>query len=101
MKFGLNEEQYNFIQNNVVQKFESKGSEVFVFGSRAKGGHTNYSDLDLLIRSVEASIQLKKLKSEIEEFLENSNFPFKVELVFENEVAESYQEDIIGSMAKF
>lgn len=53
--------------------------QVFAFGSRVRGDHQKYSDLDLLIKSdQQISIQaLQRLQSAFQE----SNLPFRVDIV--------------------
>jgi len=88
MKFGLSEQQYNYIQGIVVLPLKSKGASVWVFGSRARGDHSQFSDLDLMVESTEdISMQV----SSIQETLENGNFPYKVDLVQNKDFAESYR----------
>lgn len=101
MKFGLTQDQYSFIKKNVVLVLEEENAEVFVFGSRAKDTYTKFSDLDLMVRVNKVTPKLKTLLSSIKEFLDDSNFPFNVELVIEEEIAQSYRMDIINSIKSY
>lgn len=66
MKFGLTEEEYQFILKNVVEPLQKKGASVWCYGSRSRGDHQVFSDLDLMIESSE---DLSKDISAIQELL--------------------------------
>ena len=89
MKFGLTEQQYQYIQEVVVAPLKKLGATVWVFGSRARGDQTDFSDLDLMIES-EGDIALSV--GMLQETLENGNFPYKVDIVQSKNFAESYRE---------
>jgi len=58
--------------------FKNRKVEVYLFGSRARGDFSEHSDIDLAIFSEEdISGEITLLR----EFLEESNLPFKVDLV--------------------
>lgn len=54
------------------------GVEIYLFGSRAKGKATPYSDVDIAIQS--SDLDPKDL-AQIRFTIEESNFPFKVDLI--------------------
>jgi len=61
--------------------FESDEVDLFLFGSRARGDYNRFSDIDLGIyekKNVDLKISL------LREILENSNSPFKVDIVVLN-----------------
>jgi predicted nucleotidyltransferase len=88
MKFGLNENQYFWIKENIVGPINDKGGKVFCYGSRARGDYRPLSDLDLMVESQnDEKIELDLFQ----ELLENSDLPFKVDLVDFREFAESYK----------
>ncbi|MBL7542904.1 MAG: nucleotidyltransferase domain-containing protein [Bdellovibrionaceae bacterium] len=92
---GLNSSEFEFIQNKLIRPLKSKGAQVFLFGSRAKGNHKKFSDIDLLYcLPVDKKIPghfIHQLLMEIEE----SNFPYKIDLVGENELAQSYKDRVL------
>ncbi len=88
MRFGLTQEQSKFIHENVVEPIAKLGGRVFVYGSRARGDHQRFSDLDLM---VEFNRPLYPSLAHIQELLQNSNFPYKVDLVPYPEFAEAYK----------
>lgn len=89
MKFGLTEQQYQYIQEIVVVPLKKQGATVWIFGSRARGEHTEFSDIDIMVESAE---DISSNVGEIKETLENGNFPYIVDIVQNKDFAESYRE---------
>ena len=48
MKFGLNKSEYKILEELIFSPFRNEGVKVWVFGSRARGDHQKYSDIDIL-----------------------------------------------------
>jgi predicted nucleotidyltransferase len=94
MNFGLKSHQLQFLQQAIrdllLQQFPT--TTVSVFGSRARGDHRSASDIDLLIEPTNEIPTL--IISRLRAFFEESPFPFKVDIVLENEIAESYRKQI-------
>lgn len=88
MKLGLTENQYEFILKTVVLPLSKRGAKVWCFGSRSRGDHQTFSDLDIM---VESAIDLSGEIGAITEILIESNFPYKVDIVQEKDFAESYR----------
>ncbi len=91
--FGLTQEQIDFLKKNLVNPLSNIGTKVYVFGSRARGSHNTYSDLDLLIEG--SSKKTALLLAEAREFFEQSNFPYKIDFVLENELIEAYRKKVL------
>jgi predicted nucleotidyltransferase len=91
MRFGLTDSESAFIFQRVVEPLEKLGARVWCFGSRARGDHRPSSDLDFL---VESSEDLRGKLFEISDALVESNFPYKVDLVQEKNLAKSYRAQI-------
>ena len=87
MRFGLTPEQLSFISTKIVQPIRSSGADVYVYGSRARGDHKPFSDLDLMIEGPSHD----QLIHQLQEKLQTSNFPYKVDLVKFEEYADSYK----------
>ena len=88
MKFGLSPQQIEFINKTVVDPLRKKGAVVYCYGSRARGDYKKFSDLDLMVESEDKkNLDLGKLM----EILQNSNFPYKVDIVHFSDFAESYK----------
>ena len=92
MNFGLTKDQYKFIYEKLVLPLREMGLEIYVFGSRARGDHQKFSDLDVLAKGDASGLDAKI--SEILETLEESTFPFKVDLVKDKDLATSYRENV-------
>lgn len=77
MSFGLTESQQSLLVT-ILDKGIPSG-EVIVYGSRAKGTHTNRSDIDLVVKNLpNASAQLiEDLRDDISE----SDFPFLADIL--------------------
>lgn len=76
-------------KNMVFEHLDSKKVKVFIFGSRATGTNRMYSDIDLGLQS-ESEIPFMK-KINLEDEFENSNLPYKVDVVDFSKVAEGFK----------
>ncbi len=106
VKFGLSQNDFQLIEQLAVDPLKKNGATVWVFGSRARGTHRQFSDLDLMYEfrlsadadAVEAHARadaldqgaINSLVSSIRDALEDSNVTIKVDLVSRREVAKSY-----------
>ena len=97
MKFGLSEEYLEILNNLVILPLKNAGGEVWIFGSRARGDHKKFSDIDLLF---ELSDIPKGFVSQITEDIEESRIPYKVDLVNIKELASSYRDNVIRDRVK-
>jgi predicted nucleotidyltransferase len=94
MKFGLSTLEYALVDKLLFTPLKKRKCKVWVFGSRARGDHKAFSDLDILYENSELSeLSLGEL-SQIKEDLEESELPYKVDIVNFDEVAESYRDGI-------
>jgi predicted nucleotidyltransferase len=93
VKYGLKDEHFQFLDENLIQPLKKRGLKVYIFGSRATGKHHPFSDIDILLAGdfndqIDASISL------IKEQFEESSFPIKVDLVKEPDLARSFRDRI-------
>jgi predicted nucleotidyltransferase len=72
------------------------GIAVWAFGSRVKGTALPYSDLDLVVFT---QYEQKQPVSLLKEALEESNLPFRVDLLEWNAIPESFKENIKANYA--
>lgn len=86
--FGLSESDYKFIVETLRVLKKDKGT-IWVFGSRARGDHQEFSDLDLM---VESDKDLAAVIREVRNIFDESNLPIKVDIVPVKDFAESYKE---------
>ena len=98
MKFGLTKNQYQYIQKTVVDPLKEQGVTVWIFGSRARGDQHEFSDLDLMVVS---KVDVSANVGEIQEILEESSFPYKVDIVQNKDFAESYRESFERDKVEF
>jgi predicted nucleotidyltransferase len=69
---------------------KARGAKVWVFGSRARGDHQTFSDIDIMYQvdqSLLSTVDIFKIK----ESLVESKLTIKVDLVNEADLAKSYQ----------
>lgn len=100
MKFGLSDKHWKILNELVLQPLKKDQVRIWIFGSRARGDHQKYSDIDLLYEFPSDSydnqnLYLKKI-SKIKEDIEESTFPIKVDLVDIHELASSYKDSIFS-----
>ncbi len=88
MKYGLSAQELKLIEAIVAKPLAEVGAKLWVFGSRARGDYSRYSDLDLLIDSKE---DISRLVEGINEILIESNFPYIVDLVLDSNLDKDYR----------
>jgi uncharacterized protein len=64
---------------------------VSIFGSRARGDFRQFSDLDVLVEGPVSP----SLLSSVSESLEESTLPFRVDIVLEGDLADSYRPGVL------
>lgn len=98
MKFGLEDKQYLILEDLVIRPLLSKKAKVFIFGSRARGTHHPFSDIDILFKEdPEHPLGLHEI-SRIREDIEDSNLVIKVDLVRDQDLAKSYRPSVEKDM---
>lgn len=92
---GLSAQNLRIIED-IFRKNIPSGIKVVVciFGSRAKGSHSTYSDVDLLI---ECDALPSGTLSRIAESLEESSLPYKFDLVDAAKLAPEYERSVLAS----
>jgi predicted nucleotidyltransferase len=81
------------ILRNILDKFKYT---YCAYGSRVKGTHRKFSDLDLCIMEPISDLDMFYLK----EALEESNLPFKVDIRRWDEMSKDFQKIIEGDLIK-
>ena len=94
MKFGLKDSYFDFLEKELILPLKDRGFRVYIFGSRATGKNHAFSDVDILING-EISIENDSKIGSIRELFEESNFPYKIDLVHEKYLAESYRPSVM------
>lgn len=90
MKLGLSVSDYELFRTLVLEPLKKMSVQVFVFGSRSKGTHHQFSDLDLLLVIQGSAFERSEL-AKIKETIEESRFPIKIDFVIDSELADSYR----------
>ena len=96
--FGLSPEHWSFVHTTAVEPLVAQGAHVFAFGSRARGDHQKFSDLDLCFRSAHEIDDT--LIPVIRAALEDSALPIKVDLVNWDDLPESFKSNITHDMVE-
>ena len=86
------------IKNTVFKFLDPKEYEIFVFGSRAHGGAKKYSDYDIGITGKKPVSSLSKIF--IEENLEESNLPYKVDIVDFAKIPKKFKKVAMSNIKK-
>lgn len=89
MMFGLTQQEYRFLWDQLVFPLQEAGCQVWCFGSRAVGTHQKFSDVDILVQCP-CDMELGAFREKLEE----SHFPFKVDLVKDKDLAETYRKNV-------
>lgn len=93
MSFGLTSKDFNILLELAIHPLQKHGAKVWVFGSRARGDHKPFSDIDLMYK-ITTDLPLG-LIYDITTNLEDSDLTIKVDLVNQDEIAQSYIEDAL------
>jgi predicted nucleotidyltransferase len=94
-KFGLTDREFSILQDIVILPLQKAGAKVWVFGSRARLDHKQNSDIDLLYEFKGGKAPSGVL-FDIKTNLDESRFPYILDLVSADEVADSYRDDIFN-----
>lgn len=92
--FGLSSDELDLLRNLLIERLKKAGAKVWIFGSRARGDHGPFSDIDILYQLPSGKLALSDL-SLIREALEESHLPYKVDVVAFDDLAQSYVPEII------
>lgn len=84
--FGMSKAEFDLLERTVLAPLKAAGATLFLFGSRARGDHSRYSDVDILIEGNVDRMVIAHVREEIEESL----FPYSVDLVEAEALAASY-----------
>ncbi len=96
--YGLEERHLEFIKKTLKKYVKTPEAKFYIFGSRAKGTHKEYSDIDIAVDSPDFSLNDKtKINSEIE----NSTFPYEVDIVDLNSINDDFKNIIKDDMILF
>ena len=92
MKFSLEDRHWKILCNLAIEPLKSRGVRIWIYGSRVTNKHHAYSDIDLLYAP--SAVLPPTYIGSIEEALEESALSFKVDLVNDANLADSYRPQI-------
>jgi predicted nucleotidyltransferase len=91
MTYGISSADFQILKDFILEPLKASHAKVFIFGSRARGQHHKFSDIDLLFEEDPSSpIPLERIAL-FKEGLENSSITVKVDLVNSKDLAASYR----------
>jgi predicted nucleotidyltransferase len=94
MKLIQLEPKHLTIVKEIIKKYEVN---VYVFGSRVKNSAKPLSDLDLCLKNNYDKSTVRKLQDAFEE----SDLPFKVDIVVWSELSDGFKNHIESDLVKF
>lgn len=97
--FGLEERYIKFILEVLHRNIPQKDAKFYVFGSRAKGTHKEYSDIDIAVELGEEKLSADILGKVLIEFVD-STLPYEVDIVDLNAIDEKFKTLIKDSLVK-
>lgn len=95
MRFGLEDSHWQILEDKLFNPLRSYGAQIWVFGSRARGDHKPFSDIDILFALPDGTQTPDGMIFLIKEELAESNLPIKVDLVNLQDLAFSYRESVL------
>jgi predicted nucleotidyltransferase len=95
MIFGLTEFEYQTLHSLLIGPLLKQNAKVWIFGSRARGDHKRFSDIDVLFELASGAPLPPGWLATVLESLEESSLPYKVDVVNWSELAESYRESVL------
>lgn len=92
----MSDHEFQILNKLVIEPLKKQGLKVYVFGSRAKGKHHPFSDIDIMYVNEDLKNVSSKDISEIKESVEESSFPIKVDLANWDDLANSYKSSALA-----
>lgn len=100
LRFGLRADQLRFLETAITSVLQrGQRLNAWIFGSRARGDHRPHSDVDILV-SADPPLSTEQLDRACT-ILEESDFPFHVDLVSDNELFEPFREKVERERKEF
>ncbi len=85
--------EYREIVSLILRRYLPSSSKVWVFGSRSKGRARRYSDIDLIV-DMSGKVLPLEILTDLGAAFEDSELPFKVDIVDLNTVSEEFKQMI-------
>lgn len=87
--------EFEILYETIVNPLKDAGATVWIFGSRARGDHKKNSDVDILYEFPANAKIPSGLIFSVKEELDDSRFPFIVDLVALKDLAKSYSSGVL------
>jgi predicted nucleotidyltransferase len=97
---GLSEDHFKLLNTILLQPLRELGLELWVFGSRARGTQSQFSDVDILFSMTTPSPETRRRAFQAPDQLKESRFPFRVDLVDLEDLATSYRDQVLSERRK-
>ena len=97
MKFGLEKRHLDFILQVLQKNIPQEDAKFYIFGSRAKGNHKEYSDIDIAVKLEEEMISTDILGKILMEF-SDSTLPYEVDVIDLNAIDDRFKNLIKDSL---
>ncbi|MCB9073350.1 MAG: nucleotidyltransferase domain-containing protein [Bdellovibrionaceae bacterium] len=95
MKFGLTEKELHILDDLLIKPLKKYSAQVWIFGSRARGTYSKFSDIDILFALPNEKNYPQSFLFQIKDALESSDLPYKVDVVNEKDLANSYRANVL------
>ncbi len=93
--FGFTAAQAQLLREQIEKVLlPGQAIDVWIFGSRARGTHRRYSDVDIVISTKAGAAFTHRQKLDLQDAIEDSDFPYKVEWVLEPDIYPPYRPGI-------
>lgn len=93
-RYGFTVDEEAEFNRLVVLPLKKINIQLWMFGSRARGNHKKHSDVDVLFE-VPKDLNIQTgFFFELKENIENSKFPYKIDLVSRAELSKEYSNQI-------
>jgi len=91
--------EFKKVKDILIKYIKPHEHKVYIFGSRAKGTNRPDSDLDLLI--LDNNIIEPALVTKLEEAFEESDIPYKVDIVVRSRIDDAFYSKIKSDLILF
>lgn len=96
LRFGLTKAHFSILDQLLIQPLKLSGAKVWIFGSRARGDHRPASDVDIIYELPSGHSLPSGLLFTITSNMEESRFPYLLDLVNVKDLALSYREGVMS-----
>lgn len=96
-KFGLEARYIDFLLEVFKKYLSEPNAKYYVFGSRAQGSYKEFSDIDIALDNNGEKLS-ENIISQMVSDIENSTFPYEVDIVDLNAISENFKNLIVNDL---